>query len=68
MMYSDDWAVVVPMANESADFDGFMGVLVPVLDRLKSGKVYFVVDNASKDNTRELCDAQATKDPRFVTV
>ena len=68
MKYSDDWAVVIPMANESPDFQAFMDVLVPVLDRLGGGKVYFVVDNASKDNTRELCDAQAAKDPRFVTV
>ncbi len=68
MKYSDDWAVVIPMANESPDFQAFMDVLVPVLDRLGGGKVYFVVDNASKDNTRELCDAQAAGDPRFVTV
>lgn len=68
MKYSDDWAVTVPMANESPDFQAFMDVLVPVLDRLGGGRVYFVVDNASKDNTRELCDAQAARDPRFVTV
>lgn len=68
MMYSNDWAAVVPMANESADFDAFLGVLVPVLDRLGSGRVYFVVDNASKDNTRELCEKQSHRDPRFVTV
>ncbi len=68
MTYSEDWAVIVPMANESQDFDDFMAVLRPVLDRLGSGKVYFVVDNASKDNTRELCEAVAVADPRFVTV
>ena len=68
MIYSNDWAVVVPMANEAPDFDAFIGVLRPTLDRLGGGKVYFVVDNASKDNTRALCDDLAARDDRFVTV
>ncbi len=68
MIYSDDWAVIVPMANEAPDFDAFIGVLRPVLDRLGGRKVYFVVDNASKDNTRQLCDDLAARDNRFVTV
>ncbi len=68
MIYSNDWAVVVPMANEAPDFEAFIGVLRPVLDRLGGGKVYFIVDNASKDNTRELCDNLAARDARFVTV
>lgn len=68
MIYSNDWAVVVPMANEAPDFEAFIGVLQPVLDRLGGGKVYFVVDQASKDNTRELCASLAARDPRFVTV
>ena len=68
MIYSNDWAVVVPMANEAPDFDAFIGVLRPVLDRLGGGKVYFIVDNASKDNTRELCDKLAAQDARFITV
>ena len=68
MIYSDDWAVIVPMANEAPDFDAFLGVLCPVLDRLGGGKVYLVVDNASQDNTRQLCDALAARDGRFVTV
>ena len=68
MIYSNDWSVVVPMANEAPDFDAFIAVLRPVLDRLGGGKVYFVVDNASKDNTRQLCDDLAAQDARFVTV
>ena len=68
MIYSNDWAVVVPMANEAPDFEAFIAVLRPVLDRLGGGKVYFVVDNASKDNTRELCDRLSAQDARFVTV
>ena len=68
MTFTDDWAAVVPMANEAPDFDAFIGVLRPVLDRVGSGRVYFVVDQASKDNTRELCDKLAQQDARFVTV
>ena len=68
MIYSNDWAAVVPMANEAPDFDAFIGVLRPVLDRMGGGRVYFVVDNASKDNTRQLCDDLAARDDRFVTV
>lgn len=68
MTYTNDWAVVVPMANEAPDFDAFIGVLRPVLDRVGCGKVYFIVDNASRDNTRELCQKLSDADARFVTV
>ena len=68
MIYPTDWAVIVPMANEAPDFEQFIGVLRPVLDRLGNGQVYFIVDNASKDNTRELCEKLSAEDPRFVTV
>ena len=67
-LFYNDWAAVVPMANESEDFAPFLAVLVPLLDRLRGGKVYFVVDHASKDNTRELCEAQSARDSRFTTV
>lgn len=67
-LFYNDWAAVIPMANESEDFAPFLALLVPLLDRLGSGKVYFVVDHASKDNTRELCEAQSARDPRFATV
>ncbi len=56
------------MANEEADFPPFEEMLVSVLDKIESGTVYFVVDNASKDRTRELCDELSTRDPRFQTV
>ncbi len=68
MNYSSDWAVVVPMANEAPDFQEFIGVLRPVLDRIGSGKVYFIVDKASKDNTLELCQGLSAEDGRFATV
>ncbi len=63
-----NFAVVIPMANEEPDFFPFVEALTQVLNFLQSGKVYFVVDEVSKDKTRDLCTALSEKDPRFVTV
>lgn len=68
MYYGNDWALVIPMANEEAEFDMFVGALCTTLDRLESGKVYFVVDKASKDRTLELSQDLEKRDPRFKTV
>lgn len=56
------------MANEERDFKAFTSSLIEVLDLLKHGKVYLVIDNASKDNTFELCKQLSATDERFVTV
>lgn len=61
-----NFAVVVPMANEQENFHPFVSSLIEVLNMLKSGKVYFVVDNVSKDNTLELCKSLSTTDSRFI--
>jgi dolichol-phosphate mannosyltransferase len=63
-----DFAVVVPMANEAPTFNEFTRRLAAELDKLKSGKVYMVVDDASKDRTKELCEQLSSKDLRFVSV
>ena len=63
-----DFAVVVPMANEEELFEQFVALLSAALDRLGAGKVYFVVDNVSRDRTRALCEAHSRKDDRFFTV
>jgi dolichol-phosphate mannosyltransferase len=63
-----DFAVVVPMANEEAEFEGFISVLAGTLDRIGSGRVYLVVDSVSLDRTLELCNELASKDPRFEVV
>jgi dolichol-phosphate mannosyltransferase len=68
MLFYNDWAAIVPMANESQDFAAFVSVLESLMDKLGSGKLYFVIDNASKDNTLELSQALSSRDPRFVTV
>ncbi len=68
MYFNNDWAVVVPMANEESGFVPFISLLQVVLDRLESGKVYLVVDRVSKDNTLNLCQELSAKDVRFATV
>ena len=62
------FAVVIPMANEAADFHPFLDELTSVMDSLPAGTVYFVVDRASRDETLSLCNGVSDKDPRFVTL
>jgi dolichol-phosphate mannosyltransferase len=64
----DNWALVVPMANEEPDFLRFTAALERVLDKLGTGRVYFVVDRVSQDATLSLCRNLSARDPRFVTV
>lgn len=68
MYFNNDWAVIIPMANEENDFNPFISLLTMVLDKLDSGKVYFIVDNVSKDKTLELCNQLSSEDKRFETV
>ena len=56
------------MANEGQEFSAFVDSLSQVLNKLGSGKVYFVVDKVSKDNTLDLCNALSARDERFVTI
>lgn len=63
-----NFALVIPMANESTEFTLFTNSIKKVFDRLDSGKAYFVVDNVSKDNTLELCEQLSKIDPRFETI
>lgn len=67
-MLKCDFAVVIPMANESKDFSPFVSSLISVLDKLDCGTVYFVIDSVSKDNTLELCNALAANDDRFISI
>lgn len=63
-----NFSIIVPMANESAEFTPFTNSLASVLDKLECGTVYLIIDNASKDNTLQLCKALSSKDNRFKTV
>ena len=63
-----NFAITIPMANESADFIPFTEQLKHVLNTLNGGTVYFVIDRATKDNTLELCQALSQRDSRFITL
>ena len=63
-----DFAVIIPMANEQENFHPFISSLTKVLNILESGKVYFVIDRVSKDDTLELCKSLSATDNRFTTV
>lgn len=68
MFEDSNFAIVTPLANEENEFHPFVRQLTKVLDGLKSGTVYFVVDNVSQDNTLSLCKELSKKDRRFTTV
>lgn len=67
-MARSNYAVVIPMANEEADFDPFVALLKSTLDKSEGGTVYFIIDKVSKDNTQERCEALSAADNRFVTI
>lgn len=68
MYFNNDWAVIIPMANEEDTISELISVLSPVLNHLDSGVVYFIVDKASKDRTLELCESQSKTDSRYKTI
>lgn len=68
MNYPDNWAVVIPLANEENELPGLVEALRRVMDHLNGGRAYFVVDNVSKDRTLDLCRETGVADARFVTL
>lgn len=68
MYFHNNWAVVIPLANEESEFFDLISLVSATLDRLASGTVYLVVDKASKDKTLELSQQLSQQDSRFVTV
>jgi len=68
MEVNTDFAVVIPLANEEAEFAPFAEALQAVLTKLGNGSVYFVVDTVSKDNTLELSRQLSSRDQRFVCI
>ncbi len=67
-MQHENFAVIVPMANEEKGFDYFTDALKKVLNGLQSGTVYLIVDKASQDQTLHLSQKLAAEDNRFVAV
>lgn len=67
-MRTFNFALVVPLANESYDFRIFIDSLRKTLDYLECGTVYLVIDDVSKDNTLELSRNLSNEDPRFIAI
>jgi dolichol-phosphate mannosyltransferase len=67
-LVNENWCVIIPMANEEHEFHPLISRLTKILDRLRSGKVYMVVDTVSVDDTRGLCEKASHADDRFTTV
>jgi dolichol-phosphate mannosyltransferase len=67
LRYPNNWALVIPLANEEAELPGFAAALRSLLEDEEGGTVYFVVDNVSKDRTLDCCRKLEEEDPRFIT-
>jgi dolichol-phosphate mannosyltransferase len=65
--YPNNWAAVIPLANEEAELPEFAAVLRGVMDAAGGGTIYFIVDRASKDRTLECCQELAKLDSRMIT-
>lgn len=63
-----NFGLVVPLANESSDFDIFVKALKSTFNKLDCGTIYFIIDKASRDNTLELSKELSKNDNRFVTL
>lgn len=68
MYLYQDWAAVIPMANEEDDFHPFTDLLAAMMDTIGSGKIYFIIDNVSKDKTLDYARTLCAEDPRFEVV
>ena len=67
-LFSKDFGIAIPLANEEHDLHPFVDVLQEVFDRLGVGTAYLVIDTVSKDRTLELCRELTEKDKGFVVI
>ena len=68
MRLKSNYALVIPMANEQADFAPFVSLLTDVLDNYSEGTIYFIIDKVSTDNTLNLSYELSERDARFKTI
>ena len=66
-LYPNNWAAVIPLANEERELPELAEALHRVMDAVEGGTIYFIVDNVSKDRTLECCKKLEQRDPRFRT-
>lgn len=63
--YPNNWAAVIPLANEEHELPELVGALCRVMTAVEGGTVYFIIDGVSKDRTRQCCEALENQDSRF---
>ena len=65
--YPNNWAAVIPLANEEQELSELVDALSAVMDAVEGGSVYFIVDRVSMDRTLERCREIGEADTRFKT-
>ena len=69
MKINKKYAVVIPAANEEDNILDFYNELARQLKKIKIDyKIYFVVDNVSKDNTLNILNVISKKDQKTITI
>jgi dolichol-phosphate mannosyltransferase len=65
--YPNNWAAVIPLANEELELPELAEALERVMDAVEGGTVYFIIDRVSQDRTLECCLELEKRNPRFKT-
>jgi dolichol-phosphate mannosyltransferase len=65
--YPNNWAVVIPLANEEKELPEFAEALRSVMDEAGGGTIYFIIDQVSTDRTLDLCKDLERDDARYKT-
>jgi dolichol-phosphate mannosyltransferase len=63
--YPNNWAVVIPLANEEKELPEFAEALRSVMDEAGGGSIYFIIDQVSTDRTLEICKDLEMQDARY---
>ena len=63
--YPNNWAVVIPLANEEKELPEFAEALRSVMDEAGGGTIYFIIDQVSTDRTLDLCQKLEMQDARY---
>ena len=63
--YPNNWAVVIPLANEEKELPEFAEALRSVMDEAGGGTIYFIIDQVSTDRTLDLCQKLEMQDVRY---
>lgn len=66
--HDQNWAVIIPMANEEAELTTLCTLLAQVFTELQSGKAFLVIDTVSTDNTLALAKTFSASDTRFEVI